>query len=179
MEGIELQLMAKAAQGERSAFEQLYDRYSGALFGVILKVVNDQAKAEELLQDTFLKIWRSIGSYDPAKGRPFTWMLNIARNTAIDRVRTRDHREGSKIQSLDTHVYRTGTDPMTAATDGIGMDKVMAGMSVEQREVIDLAYYQGYSQQEIAERTGLPLGTVKSRTRAALSHLRTALKDHR
>jgi RNA polymerase sigma factor (sigma-70 family) len=179
MEGPELQLMTLAARGDVSAFEQLYDRYSAALFGVVLKVVNDQARAEEVLQDTFVKIWRSVNSYDPAKGRPFTWMLNIARNTAIDMVRTRDFRENAAIRPLDAHVYRTGSDPLTATTDHIGMDKVLGGMPVEQREMIDLAYYQGYSQQEIADRTGLPLGTVKSRTRAALSHLRTALKDHR
>ncbi|HEX2616731.1 MAG TPA: sigma-70 family RNA polymerase sigma factor [Flavobacteriales bacterium] len=166
-------------RGDQEAFAQLYDRYSAALYGVILKVVRDEKRAEETLQDAFLKIWRSIGSYDPAKGRPFTWMLNIARNAAIDVVRTAEFRMSGSIQGLDGHVYRTGSDEARQELEHIGVDRVLAAMPPEHREIIDMAYYQGFTQQEIAERTGIPLGTVKSRTRAALSHLRTALKDHR
>ena len=172
-------LFEAVRRGDKEAFAQLYDRYSAALFGVITKVVREEVRAEEVLQDTFLKIWRSAASYDPSKGRVFTWMLNIARNTAIDVVRSAEFRTSAKIQGLDAHVYRTGGDELREQTDHIGMDRILDGMSHEQREVIDMAYYQGWTQQEIAERTGLPLGTVKSRTRAALGHLREALKDHR
>ena len=178
VEGLEFRLMDAVRDGDREAFAQLYDRYSAALFGVILKVVRDEARAEEVLQDTFVKIWRNIASYDRGKGRPFTWMLNIARNTAIDLARTADFRASASIQGMDRHVYRLGEDEQRQRTEFIGMDRVLHGMPAELREQIDMAYYQGYTQQEIAERTGLPLGTVKSRTRAALSYLRNALKEH-
>lgn len=179
MESPEHILLDAVRRGDREAFATLYDRYSAALYGVILKVVKEEARAEEVLQDAFVKIWRNIASYDPAKGRPFTWMLNIARNTAIDLVRTADYRQGASVQGLDKHVYRTGSDELREGIGHIGVDRVLQGMPGEQREMIDMAYYQGYTQQEIAERTGLPLGTVKSRTRSALTYLRTALKEHR
>lgn len=172
-------LVESVSRGDKEAFAQLYDRYSAALFGVIIKVVSEEGRAEEVLQDTFMKIWRSASSYDPSKGRVFTWMMNIARNTAIDVVRSSSYKVASKIQGLDAHVYRTGNDDMRKKMDHIGVDRILNGMSIEHREVIDMAYYQGWTQQEIAERTGLPLGTVKSRTRAALVHLREALKEHR
>jgi RNA polymerase sigma factor (sigma-70 family) len=178
MEGPEHLLFEAVGRGDQEAFAQLYDRYSAALYGVILKVVKEEARAEEVLQDAFLKIWKNIGSYDPAKGRPFTWMLNIARNAAIDVVRTAEYRASASVQGLDKHVYRAGSDEARQELEHIGMDRVLEGMPIEHRELIDMAYYQGYTQQEIAERTGLPLGTVKSRTRAALSFLRTALKEH-
>ncbi len=177
MEGAENHLFESVRRGDQEAFAQLYDNYSAALYGIILKVVKQEARAEEVLQDAFLKIWKNIGSYDAAKGRPFTWMLNIARNAAIDMVRTADYRSSTSVQGLDKHVYRTGSDDMRQEMEHIGMDRVIQGMPADQREVIDLAYYQGYTQQEIAERTGLPLGTVKSRTRSALSFLRVALKE--
>lgn len=179
MEDREHILFEAVKRGDQEAFAQLYDRYSAALFGIILKVVKDQARAEEVLQDSFVKIWKSIHSYDPSKGRPFTWMLNIARNSAIDVVRTAEYRMSATVQGIDSHVYRTGNDDTRKGLDHIGVDRVLQALPTEHREMIDMAYYQGWTQQEIAERTGLPLGTVKSRTRAALLQLRTTLKDHR
>lgn len=179
MEDPALVLIQAIQQGDQTSLSGLYDKYSAALNGVILKVVPDQDRAEEILQDTFLKIWRSASSYDPAKGRVFTWMLNIARRTAIDVVRSADYKASSKVQELDKAVYRTGSDELRAQVDHIGVDRLLGGMAAEQLEVIRMAYYEGWSQQEIAERTGLPLGTVKSRTRAALLHLREAMKEHR
>ena len=179
MEGQEHILFEAVKRGDQEAFAQLYDRYSAALHGIILKVVKDQDRAEEVLQDAFMKIWKSINSYDSSKGRPFTWMLNIARNAAIDVVRTAEFRMSSSIQGIDTHVYRTGNDETRQGLEHIGVDRVLEALPTEHRQMIDMAYYQGWTQQEIAERTGLPLGTVKSRTRAALLQLRTTLKDHR
>ncbi len=178
MEGPEYVLFEAVGRGDQEAFGQLYDRYSATLYGIILKVVKEDARAEEVLQDAFVKIWRSIHTYDASKGRPFTWMLNIARNAAIDMVRTAEYRSRGSVQALDKNVYRTGSDEAWQELEHIGMDRVLQRMPTEHRELIDMAYYQGYTQQEIAERTGLPLGTVKSRTRAALLSLRTALKEH-
>ena len=172
-------LLEAICRGEQDAFARLYDQYSAALFGVVLKVVREQVRAEEVLQDTFVKIWRSASGYDPSKGRVFTWMLNIARNTAIDVVRSAEYRTTSKIQPLESHVYRTSGEDLRDRVDQIGVDKILNGLPPEQREVIDMGYYQGWTQQEIADRTGTPLGTVKSRTRAALTYLREALKEHR
>ncbi len=178
VEGPEAILFEAVRRGDQEAFAQIYDRYSAALYGIVLKVVKEETRAEEVLQDAFVKIWKSIHTYDPSKGRPFTWMLNIARNTAIDMVRTAEFRMSGSIQGLDKHVYRSGSDDTRQGLDHIGVDRVLEKMPVEHRELIDMAYYQGYTQQEISDRIGLPLGTVKSRTRAALSYLRTALKDH-
>jgi RNA polymerase sigma factor (sigma-70 family) len=172
-------LIAAVQRGDQQALAALYDAYSGALYGIILKVVEKEELAQEVLQDTFVKIWRSAGGYDASKGRPFTWMLNIARNTAIDMVRSAAVRHGASIRSLDKDVYRTGHDEVREQLGNADVRDVVAKLKPEHRELVDLAYYQGFSQQEIADRTALPLGTVKSRTRAALLELRTLLKDHR
>lgn len=179
MEDPALLLFDAVRRGEKDAFAQLYDRYSAALHGVIVKVVREEVRAEEVLQDSFVKIWRSAASYDPAKGRVFTWMLNIARNTALDVVRSAEYRNTAKVQPIDKHVYRTGSDDLRDKLDHHGMDKILDTLPTEQKEVIEMAYYQGWSQQEIADRTGSPLGTVKSRTRAAFCNLREKLKEHR
>lgn len=153
----------------------MYDDYSAALFGVINRIVNEKEKAEEVLQDAFLRIWKSASSYDAERGRAFTWMLNIARNAAIDVVRTKGFQMKENIRPIDKHVYRLNSGDAPTG-DHIGMDRVLARLPEDNRLIIDMAYYQGYSQQEIAEKTGIPLGTVKSRTRSALNQLREALQ---
>ena len=173
-----LALLEAVQRGDQGALAKLYDQYSAALFGTIMKIVGEKDRAEEVLQDSFVKIWRSASTYDPSKGRTFTWMLNIARNTAIDLVRTAQFRSAEKIKPIDKHVFRLGSDDERKQLDNLGMDTVLGRLKPEHRELIDLAYYQGYSQQEIAEKTGLPLGTVKSRTRTALQQLKEALMDH-
>lgn len=172
-------LLEAVGRGDRNALATLYDQYSAALFGVVSRILPQDTRAEEVLQDAFMKIWRAAAGYDPSKGRAFTWMMNIARNTAIDMVRSAEFRSSLKIHGLEDHVYRVGNDELREQVERIGMDRILDAMIPEQREMIDMAYYQGWSQQEIADRTGLPLGTVKSRTRAALGHLREALKYHR
>jgi RNA polymerase sigma-70 factor (ECF subfamily) len=167
------------AAGEEQALAELYDAYAAAIHGVVLRLLGDAERAEEVLQDTFLRVWRSAADYDEGKGRPFTWMVNIARNRAIDVLRSADARKASAIRPLDVSVYRLGMDDATATLEAADVRGVLAHLRPEHRELIDMAYFQGYSQQEIAEATGIPLGTVKSRTRAALSELRGMLNDHR
>lgn len=143
-----------------------------------MRITGNGQLAEEVLQDTFLKIWRHAGAYDPTRGRPFTWMVNIARNAAIDSLRSASEKNSGKIRSLQDHVY----DHEMRITDPVEQRELHAtltSLKEEHRSLIDLAYYKGYSQQEIADNTGIPLGTVKSRTRSALLELRTLLKDHR
>ena len=175
----EARLLAQAGAGDRAALRQLYARYSAPLFSLAVRLVGDHGEAEEVLQDTFVKIWRSAAAYDVSKGRPFTWMMNIARNTAIDMLRSASVRHAGSIRSIDDHVYQAGHDDVREQMENADVRRVVVDLKPEHHELIDLAYYQGFSQQEIADRTGLPLGTVKSRTRSALLELRTLLKDHR
>lgn len=172
-------LLEAVARGDEQALGRLYDAFGAALNGVVLRMVGTEELAQEVLQDTFVKIWKYAAGYDENKGRPFTWMVNIARNTAIDLLRTAAQRNAGSIRTLDKDVYRIGHDEVRVDAEEADVRNVVARLKPEHRDLIEMAYYKGYSQQEIAEGTGLPLGTVKSRTRAALLELRTQLKDHR
>ncbi len=152
----------------------LYDMYSGSLFGVICRILNDQALSEDILQETFLKIWRSIDHYEPEKGRLFTWMVNIARHQAIDRVRSKNYRNGQQTQGLE------GCEDLALPAEGIydRADRYFIRLGVEklrsqESEVINLIYYQGYTHAEAAAALGLPLGTVKTRLMMGLKRLRS------
>lgn len=157
-------------------FGYLYDHYSPALFGIALKVINDETVAGDVLQEIFLKIWRSIERYDTDKGRLFTWMVNIARNTAIDTLRSKAHKQGLKVQELASN---TMGDQFAVhlSVDHFGLTKVIEQLNKEQRVIIDLAYYKGCTQEEISKILDIPLGTVKTRMRNAIIQLRTILKQ--
>jgi RNA polymerase sigma factor (sigma-70 family) len=158
------------------AFEYLYDHYSGALYSVVLRIVRSEDIAEEVLQDVFLKIWDKMGSYDHSKGRLFTWMLNIARNQAIDRTRSREMSQGRKTDDLLNLVSKIDRQKSSETTiDAIGLKEVLTRLPEEQRFVIDHLYLRGYTQSEVAEEFDIPLGTVKTRTRMAMLELRTIL----
>ncbi|SFE13880.1 RNA polymerase sigma-70 factor, ECF subfamily [Chitinophaga sp. CF118] len=157
-------------------FGYLYDHYSPALFGVALKVINDETIAGDVLQEIFLKIWRSIERYDIDKGRLFTWMVNIARNTAIDTLRSKAYKQGLKIQELGSAIAMEQF-VVHLAVDHLGLTKVIEQLNKEQRIIIDLAYYKGCTQEEISKILDIPLGTVKTRMRNAIIQLRTILKQ--
>ena len=162
---------------DRSALEYLYDNYSGALYGVILRVIKDEDVAQEVLQDAFLKIWEKIDSYDESKGKLFTWMLNVTRNLAIDRTRSKEMSKTKKTDDLDLVVNRIDNQQQTEIhVDSIGLQEVLIKLPEEQRFVIEHLYLKGYTQSELAEEFNIPLGTVKTRTRLALSELRMTLK---
>lgn len=151
----------------------LYDNYASALFGVISRIVQEQEIAEDLLQEAFVKIWKNIRSYDKSKGRLFTWMLNIARNTAIDKLRSKDYQKAGQVQSISKSVYTLGKTHNTSNnTDTIGLKEFVEQLKPEHRSVIDMLYFQGYTQMEAAEELNIPLGTVKTRVKAALMQLR-------
>lgn len=170
-------LIALVSSGSQEGFRILYDNYSAALFGVIERIVVDQGLAEDLLQDAFVKIWKNFSSYHPEKGRLFTWMLNIARNISIDALRSRHQKVSKNIQSIDTFVgLETGGTNMDRL-DFIGVDAAIKNLKPEQMKLIQMAYFQGYTQEEIAEETAIPLGTVKTRIRSALQVLRQSLNN--
>jgi len=162
---------------DKSAFEYLYDHYSGALLGVISRIIQKEELAEEILQDVFLKIWDRIETYDAAKGKLFTWMLNIARNQAIDKTRSKEFSKGKKTDDIETLVSKVDKSDFTETKiEGIGLQELLKRLPEEQRFVIDHHYLKGYTQAEMAEEFNLPLGTVKTRMRLAMIELRKLLK---
>lgn len=168
--------MAALKSQNTQALEYLYDHYSAALYGAISRIVQTEEMASEVLQDVFLKIWERIGSYDPAKGRLFTWMLNVARHQAIDKTRSKESRKGKKTDDIDLLVHKIDkSDFMEVSTDAIGLTEVLNKLNDDQRLVVDYLYLKGYTQSELAAEFGIPLGTVKTRLRAAMSQLRLLL----
>ena len=179
-------LMAELGEGRIQALEQLYDRYSILVYSVALRILRDPVLAEDVTQEVFLRLWRRPQSYDPARGRFLSWLMSITRNRAIDELRrvTRRMRveDGSGNVTESVQTLDRLDDPELAATIGDERQAVraaMAGLPPAQRRVIELAYFAGLTQTEIAELTGTPLGTVKTRVRLAMNKLRTALEHAR
>ncbi len=165
------QIIELLLQRETSGMSVLYDKYSGALFGTIVRVVRSQEIAEEVLQDTFTKVWRNIESYDTSKGRLFTWLINIARNSAIDATRQKDFKRQN--QSLDNVVNTIDTQKSSSLNpETIDMRQLAEKLPKEYKDLIDLIYFQGFTQSEAAEALDIPLGTVKTRVRTAMVRLR-------
>ncbi len=173
----EEELVSLLKNKDMVAYNALYDNYSAALYGVIARVVPAEEIAEDILQDVFVKIWKSIESYDKTKGRLYTWMLNIARNSSIDYARSKQSKLDTKIQDIDNSVYEVNKQTSTAMnTDTIGVKEEVVKLKDDYRILIDLIYFKGYTQEETAKQLNIPLGTVKTRVRAAIIELRKTLK---
>lgn len=164
---------------DKKAIALLYDLYAPALFGVVLKIVRSEQTAEDVLQDVFVKIWKNSAHYNPGKGRLFTWLLNIARNTAIDKVRSAPFRQSEKNQTLDSSVHNYKSQSLNLNTEQIGLRELVEGLDGKYQEIIDLIYFQGFTQKEVMETLNIPLGTVKSRIRIALRELRKFFETHK
>lgn len=164
------ELIFRLKQQDRGALSQLYDMYNAALYGVVLRIVQSPELAQQVLQDTFLKVWKNSASYDSTKGRLFTWLLNIARNTAIDATRTSHFRHSQKTDNLETLVHKPGNE--TLNPDHLGLREIVNALDEKYKSLIDLIYFKGYTQEEVAEETGIPIGTVKTRLRFAMNELR-------
>ena len=156
-------------------FSILYDQYAGNLYGLALRIVGSRAGAEEVVQDAFVKVWRKIHQYDPVKGRLFTWLLNIVRNTALDYLRSPQCLFSRNSHSLDTFLADRATPEAHAhmVVDHIGLSAMLLQLPVEHQLVLEYVYLRGYTQAEAAGLLNLPLGTVKTRLRKAISDLRT------
>ena len=168
----EQELVALLKEQNNDAFNYLYDHYSGALYTIINQIVPDKDTASDVLQEVFVNVWRKIGTYDETKGRLFTWMLNIARNAAIDKVRSKGYRDNQRNQPIAEGEDKGIAMTSNPAVSDVGLKKVLTTLNEEYRKVIDLSYFQGFTHEEIAKMMGIPLGTVKTRIRTAISQLR-------
>lgn len=172
----EEELVNLVLQKDQQAFSYLYDNYAGALNTVIFKMVENKELAEDVLQEAFVKIWNNFENYDKSKGRLFTWMLNITRNLTIDTLRSKSFKKQKKISGDENSVssleeIKTGIDRY----DAMGLRKQVSNLKEDQRSIIDMAYFFGYTQDEISKHLGIPLGTVKTRMRTAIIELRKKL----
>lgn len=179
------QVLAAVARGEHLALRVLYDRFAGAVFALALRMVADREIAEEVTQEVFLRIWRHAGTYDPARGRVPTWILGLTHHLSIDQIRRR------KVQAQPMPVTEDG-EPLAVQVADPAVDverevwgaerrevltAALGSLPAPQREVIEQAYYRGLTQVEIAQRIGIPLGTVKTRLRLGLRKLRDILQS--
>ena len=171
----EQELVAALKNRDAGAFNYLYDHYSAALYTIVKQIVQNTETASDVLQEVFVSIWRKIESYDPAKGRLFTWMLNIARNASIDTLRSKSFQNTLKNQEITENVNSIRGPSFLPNIDSIGLKKLLLKLKPEYRVLIELAYFKGYTQEEIAEIEDIPLGTVKTRIRNALIQLRSFL----
>ncbi len=169
----EPELVSLLQNHDEQAFNYLYDNYSEALYGVIYRMVKDKDLAADILQEVFVKIWNNFSNYDNLKGRLFTWMLNITRNLTIDTLRSKGYKKQSKIRDSENIVdnfadYSSGADRF----DSLGISRHLTHLKNDQKQILVLAYFSGFTQDEIAMQLSIPLGTVKTRIRTAIIELR-------
>lgn len=169
----EFALVERLKQHDEKAFAILYDAYAPILYGLIVRIVRNYADAENLLQDSFVKSWLHIDQFTPEKGCFSTWLINIARNTAIDFTRSKYYLTRDANQNLEKIVFNElGPKTTGIVIETIGLSGHLEKLSPQTRQIIEWMYFEGFTQQEISETHGIPLGTVKSRTRLALKELR-------
>jgi RNA polymerase sigma-70 factor (ECF subfamily) len=182
-------LMSRSALGDRAAFARLYDLTSGHLFAVVLRIQRDRALAEDLLQEVYVNVWRSVGSFDAAQSQPMTWLTSVARNKAIDSLRRAQaqpvmqsvHREDDDDDRPDLDQQLADDSPgpadlLSQASDARRLDTCLKGLTASQRQSVALAFFDGLSHAEVAAHLHQPLGTVKSWVRRALLSLRECLE---
>jgi len=178
-------LVAQIARGDDAALGALYDRFGRVVYALALRMLRDSQLAEEATQEVFLAVWRAAGEYRASLGSARTWVLTIAHRRAVDRVR-HEHRRVSANEPLDEVAEHQLGDPAESAEDEAWvvfererLTRALGQIPDAEREVIELAYFDGYTQSELADRLGLPLGTVKRRTFTGLRRLRTLLEADR
>lgn len=173
-------IIQKIAAGDQSAFTIFYETTSRLVFGLVLRMLNDRATAEEVLLDVYTQIWRQAAAYDHQRGTPLAWLMTIARSRALDRLRSgrQDRARQEPLETAsETRATTANPEEMTVVAEQQRLvRRALNTLPPEQREVIELAYYSGLSQSEIAARLNQPLGTIKTRARLGLNKLRETLK---
>ncbi|MGB5556240.1 MAG: sigma-70 family RNA polymerase sigma factor [Flavobacteriaceae bacterium] len=160
-----------------AAFERLHSMYADNICGVINTIVRNDALAQEVCQDVFIKVWNNAENYNSSKGRFFTWILNIARNAAIDEVRSKSYKNSKKNLSADYFVgILDHNNAAESKIDAIGLKKLVTNLKDKCIQIINLLYFKGYTQKEAAEELNIPVGTIKTRNRSCISQLRENLK---
>lgn len=182
--GNDLQLLRKISNRDASALSEFYDIHSRYLYTVIFYILRDEAEAEDLLQEVFLQIWEKIDSYDEALGNPLAWITRVTRNKSIDRIRSKSFKNRSSETSIerffDISEDSKSSNPeyiSTSNQERVEITMALKSLNENQRDLIEFAYFRGYSQSELAEHFKIPLGTVKTRMRAAMMILREKLKN--
>ena len=170
----DLEILVKQFQEKNQvAFEKLYNMYSHSIHGVVYNIVRDSDIADELMQDVFIKAWNKAETYSSEKGRFFTWILNIARNTAIDKTRSKAFKQSKQNLNSDFFVdIITSSDDLDSSTDAIGIKKFVTNLGQKCKEVIELLYFKGFTQKEASEELQMPIGTIKTRNRNCIKELR-------
>lgn len=171
------ELLPLLLRKEERGFTLLYDMYSKSLFSIITNFISDREEAEDVLQEVFIKIWKNIDTYNQSKGRLYTWMLNITRNTAIDKLRSKGHNNSKKNLSSDNFVHLLDdSNKLTNMIDSIGLREFVKKLKPKCIQLIDLLFFKGFTQQEASEELAIPLGTVKTQNRMCMNDLRNFLK---
>ncbi|HRB70417.1 MAG TPA: sigma-70 family RNA polymerase sigma factor [Flavobacterium sp.] len=171
------ELLAQIYKKDNKAFTLLYDSYAKNLYGIIYNLLKDREEAEDVFQETFVKIWKNLDTYNESKGRFFTWLLNIARNSAIDRLRSKNFNNNQKNLSSDNFVHILDDNTRTMnKIDTIGIQEFVKKLKPKCIQLIDLLFFKGYTQQEVSETLEIPLGTVKTQNRNCINELRNLLR---
>ncbi len=172
----EQELVLSLKQKDETAFSYLYDNYAAALNGVIYGMVNDFATSEDILQEAFLKIWNNIDSYDETKGKLYTWMRRITNNLTLDTLKSKQHRQQGKVVDNELAVAHVqGANNINERLNSLDLQKKLDTLDKKQRVILDMSYFQGYTQEEIAQELDMPVGTVKTKIRSAIIELRKIL----
>jgi RNA polymerase sigma-70 factor (ECF subfamily) len=172
------ELLAAISTGDERALADLYDRFGRVAYGLALRVVRDPALAQDAVQDAFLAAWRTGASFDSRRGKAQTWLLTLVHRRAVDIVRREDRRRTDQLADDVSAAASTATDEEAALREQRRtVQAALARLSPDQREALELAYYGGLTQAELAERLGIPIGTVKSRVFAGLARLRDLLGE--
>lgn len=177
MPGTEEGLLAAIARGDEQALAELYDRFGRVAYGVALRVLRDPALAQDAVQDAFLAAWRTAASFDPRRGTAQTWLLTLVHRRAVDVVRREDRRRAEPLDDAPIASGESTEEEASVREQRRAVQAALAQLPSDQREALELSYYGGLTQSELAERLGIPLGTVKSRVFAGLAKLRELLDD--
>ena len=178
-ESLQAEMIRGVAEGDNQALASLYDATSRTVYGLLLRILSDPSSAEEVLLDVYAQVWRQAKNYSPERGKPLAWLTTIARSRAIDRLRRgrQEHQLTVPLEEASSAARGESVEDVVLAGEvGAVVRAALDALAPEQREVIELAYYGGMSHSEIAAARGLPLGTVKTRTRLGMMRLREALK---